>query len=445
MIKACVVLVLILTIRCNTQSLEPTQSAERVARKAVEAIISGNYEEFASCFDEKLIQQGLVSSDILSIAISEMTKNTGPIQEIRQVQYVTRNTMTHLIVTTVCQQHYILDIAISIDETQKIKSFFFKPPQVDFVYKPPKYVKKDRFREETLLYGNEYPLPATFTVPINKKTFPAVILVHGSGPNDRDLTIGQNKPFRDIAWALASEGIGVFRYEKRTRLYSDKGSADTPKAEVVDDVLEAIKYLKNRKDVSSVYVLGLSLGGMMMPMIMEHDTDAAGFIMCAAPARKLQELYIEQYNYILSLSGEMTKAQKRYLEYITEQADRITKGEFDDSTTADELLNIPPSYWKDLNAYDQTNVLKKQSRPVLILQGEADYQITMQDFGMWKTAMSGKRNVTFVSYPRLNHLFIEGSEKSRPADYEKEGHVHAKVIKDSIKWIKTREKERSKQ
>lgn len=422
---------------------EPRLPAEIVARRSVECVIEGDYTSLTALFDHILVQAGYVTPETMKEAIDSVTTTTGALKEILNVQAVMRKNITYVLVTTRCEKGFTMDIAVGVNQNLKIDSFFFKPPQPAFTYKPPKYVKAKRFTEETLLFGTDYQLPATLTVPNKKKTFPVVILVHGSGPNDRDLTIGQNKPFRDIAWAFASQDIGVFRYEKRTRLYSNKGSADTPKTEVVDDVLEAIKYLKNRKDVSSIYVLGLSLGGMMMPMIMEHDTDAVGFIMCAAPARKLQELYIEQFNYIYSLSGEMTKAQKRYLDYITEQAERITKGEFDDTTTAAELLNISPSYWKDLNAYDQTDVLKKHSRPVLILQGEADYQITMQDFDMWKTAMSGKNNVSFISYPRLNHLFIEGGITSKPADYQKEGHVHEKVIKDSIKWIKTREKERS--
>lgn len=347
-----------------------------------------------------------------------------------------------MLITTRCEKDFTIDIAIGVNQNLKIDSFYFKSAQVVFSYNPPKYVKLKRFTEETVLFGADYQLPATLTIPKTKKSFPVVILVHGSGPNDRDLSIGRNKPFRDIAWGLATEGIGVFRYEKRTRLYANKGSANTPYAEVVDDVLQAIKFLKARHDVSAAYVLGLSLGGMMMPMIMEHDTDAVGFIMCAAPARKLQELYVEQYAYIYSLSGEMTKAQKRYFEYINEQAARITKGDFDDSTAAEELLNITPSYWKELNAYDQVDVLKKHTRPVLLLQGEADYQVTMQDFELWKKVLAGKDNVSFHSYPQLNHLFIEGGLKSKPADYEKEGHVHEKVIKDIVQWIQTREKER---
>src|SRR6185369_4322477 len=86
-------------------------------------------------------------------------------------------------------------------------------------YQPPAYVVPSMFREQELTVGagTEWALPATLTLPTGTGPFPAVVLVHGSGPNDRDETIGPNKPFQDLAQGLASQGIAVLRYEKRTK------------------------------------------------------------------------------------------------------------------------------------------------------------------------------------------------------------------------------------
>jgi hypothetical protein len=73
---------------------------------------------------------------------------------------------------------------------------------------------------------------------------------------------------------------------------------------------------------------------------------------------------------------------------------------------------------------------------MLVLQGERDYQVTMKDFERWKTTLGGKGNVEFKSYPKLNHLFIDGEGKSIPSEYEKVGHVAAYVIEDIARWIK---------
>jgi hypothetical protein len=95
-------------------------------------------------------------------------------------------------------------------------------------YQSPTYAVPAAFREQELIIGQggEWPLPATLTMPAaGKGPFPAVVLVHGSGPNDRDETLGPNKPFRDLAWGLATQGIAVLRYEKRTREHAAKIAA----------------------------------------------------------------------------------------------------------------------------------------------------------------------------------------------------------------------------
>jgi uncharacterized protein len=100
------------------------------------------------------------------------------------------------------------------------------------------------------------------------------------------------------------------------------------------------------------------------------------------------------------------------------------------------LLGKPVSYWLDLRGYDPPEAAKALQQPVLILQGERDYQVTMDDFHRWKAALSSQQNVTFKSYATLNHLFIEGNGKSSPAEYHRPGHVAEVVIHDIAQWIK---------
>jgi fermentation-respiration switch protein FrsA (DUF1100 family) len=75
-------------------------------------------------------------------------------------------------------------------------------------------------------------------------------------------------------------------------------------------------------------------------------------------------------------------------------------------------------------------------QPLLILQGERDYQVTMEDFKRWNTALAGKSTVTFKSYPGLNHLFIIGTNRSAPLEYDQPGHVDVRVIDDIASWTR---------
>ena len=119
-------------------------------------------------------------------------------------------------------------------------------------------------------------LPATLTYPAGVARAPGVVLVHGSGPNDRDETVGANKPFRDLAHGLAGRGIVVLRYDKRSKVapLAFMGRPFTVDEEVVDDALSAAALLRGLPEVdpSRVVVLGHSLGGTLAPRIGERDT-----------------------------------------------------------------------------------------------------------------------------------------------------------------------------
>ena len=142
-------------------------------------------------------------------------------------------------------------------------------------------------------------LPGLLTIPRNTTSFPIVILVHGSGPNDRDETIGPNKPLRDLAFGLASFGIASIRYDKRTLVYGEKivseGLKINLETEVLIDVTSAIRLAKSIDGVRDIYIIGHSLGSMLSPKIASENNDVAGIVMMAGNARPLEDLIIEQY------------------------------------------------------------------------------------------------------------------------------------------------------
>ncbi|MEJ5245264.1 MAG: alpha/beta fold hydrolase [Bacteroidota bacterium] len=337
-----------------------------------------------------------------------------------------------------------LNCRIVVDEAQKISAMLFVPFARDYSFGLPNYADTTKFYEIETTFGVPgWELPAKVTIPRRGGQFPAVVLVHGSGPNDMDETIGGHKVFRDIAYGLSNNGIVVFRYEKRTREYPSKIAQNydnlTVWEETMEDAIKAVAFLQEQDyvDPYKIYVLGHSLGGHIAPRIAQSYSGISGIIIMNGNARKLHQVVVDQYDYIFNLDGRVNDYEANELSKVRRQVEMLEKGEFTDTTSRDSLLlMLPAKYWKDLTKYDPVEVAKKLEIPILILAAENDYQILPLEFDLWKKNLGNKKNVSFKMFPKLNHLMVYSPKKSKPADYEKEGNVSDEVIKTIIEWIK---------
>lgn len=293
---------------------------------------------------------------------------------------------------------------------EKAEGFFIRPlpPQT-----PAAYVKPDSFTSSEVVVGKApFALPGTLTVPRGKGPFPAVVLVHGSGPNDRDERVGASAPFKDLAEGLASRGVMVLRYDKRTFVHGKAlvGKPITLDQEVIDDALLAVELLASRKDTGKIFVVGHSLGAALAPEIASRSQRIAGAVLLAAPARKPKEIVLQQ------------------LRYLGTPADQVaaTERAFDDP--AGNVLGAPVAYWNELAKKEPIAVAKKLGKPLLVLRGARDYQVIEEDLAAWKAALEGMPNAAVMTIEKANHLFVEGEGKSMPAEYGVPGHVAVDVI-----------------
>lgn len=349
-----------------------------------------------------------------------------------------------------CQfDHARLDVKVVFNAESQVAGLFFLPSaaQADST-KPPTYARTNEFREKDFIVGaGEWRLPGTLTLPLTKNSnpLPAIVLVHGSGPNDRDESVGAIKPFRDLAWGLATKGVAVLRYEKRTKEFAAKFIAEKPsitlREETIDDAINAVNQLQktDRIDPHRIFVLGHSLGGTAAPRIGKAAPQIRGLVIMAGATRPLEDLIVEQTRYILANDGDLSTEDQKKLQDLEATVAQIKKLTPADASSSTILLGAPPAYWLDLREHDPVAEAKSLKQPLLILQGGRDYQVTPTQFDDWKKGLEGAPNVTFKLYPDLNHLFVAGKGKSTPQEYEQSGHVAAEVVADIADWVlKTR-------
>jgi dienelactone hydrolase len=346
----------------------------------------------------------------------------------------------------------MLDAKVYMDSQGQVKGLFFEPAgaseqaaTAEAEWKAPSYAKPNSFHErDTTITSGRWHLPGVLTLPNTKFAVPAIVLVQGSGPQDQDETIGPNKPFKDLAWGLASQNIAVLRYVKRTKQYGADSKGDAPftvKDEVTDDAIAAVALLSKIPEINKkqIYVLGHSLGGMLAPRIATQDPQIAGIIVMAGTARPLEKVVIDQINYISNLTPEKTPENQKQIERAQAIAAQVESPSLKPTDMVDFFGSpIPGSYFLDLRGYDPAKTAAGLKIPILVLQGGRDYQVTSADFDIWKKELAGDPRATFKFFPAYTHLFNPGAGEGppRPEDYSKPQNVSEGVITDIAKWIK---------
>lgn len=312
-------------------------------------------------------------------------------------------------------------------------------------WKPPSYVDEGAFTEEPIVVGpHDSSLPGTLTRPRSEGPRPAVVLVHGSGPSDRDESNHGTKIFRDVAWGLASRGIIVVRYDKRTKARRAEVRRDfehfTVREEYVNDACAAVEVLTRNHavDTGSIFVLGHSQGGQMIARIAATCPSVAGLIGMAVPTEQPEDTIVRQARYLGGLPENQNPRAQAYFASMLEAADKLRDPDLATKYRGQSIYGAPPGWWISLKQVDPVAEAKALSQPILLLHGERDYQVPVSDLSPWRDAFGSDARLTVRTYPKLHHLFIEGQGEglSVPSEYRlPDGHVARYVIDDIVAWI----------
>ena len=305
---------------------------------------------------------------------------------------------------------------------------------------------------ENIVVGKDtkYPLKGILTLPDNiTEPVPAVVLVHGSGSSNMDEKVGKITPFKDLAEGLAKQGIACVRYNKRSFSYGfkmvmDKKNIITVKEETIDDAIMAANLLKNdsRIDTSKVFIIGHSMGGMLAPRIDAEGGNFRGLIMMAGSPLPMGKIMLIQ------LEEQMAEMKGLTKKIISKQLDKFTvlfEGLYeltDEAAKATKIGNgVTLYYFKEMGQPSVEDYLNKTDKPMLIMQGEKDFQVRAdRDYAAYQKILVGRSNVTFKLYPGLNHAFVPATYEDismAKKEYSIEKHIGDDVISDIANWIKS--------
>ena len=415
------------------------------ARQALDLLLNGRYEEFNRLLTDTA--KTLLTPEFLRDRVAAEIQGFGTLVQVGEPETAKAggndlvSFPTHFTKATIA-------IQLTINDAGRVAALHFRPASdpLPATWVRPAYSNPALFREQAVTVGEDpWKLAGTLTVPVKPGRFAAVVLVHGAGPNDRDESIFANKMFEDIAEGLSSRNIVVLRYDKRTRTYASQmsGTDYTLREETIEDAVRAVALLRKQPEVDPerVYVLGHSLGGYALPRIIsecaKQNTPVAGAIFLAANARHVEEVGLDQAEFMLKDGGAPDKLkQLEALKGQVEMVRHLDPAKQYPST----LLGLPVVYFFDLKSYDPVAESARLQMPLLFLQGDRDFQVTMKDFGLWKAGLAGSQQASFRNYPGLNHLFIPGEGPGSPAEYAKPGNVAPEVIDNIAQWLSARKR-----
>ena len=409
------------------------------ARGFVALLVAGKHAEAAAMFDTTMA--AALPASKLEATWNGLVGQVGAFETVEGARIEHAGKFTTAILTCKFAKTR-LDARVSYDDAGKIAGLHFAPASE--AYSDPGYVDRSKLEEREVTVGSgEWALPGTLALPKGAGPFRAIVLVHGSGPNDRDESIGANKPFKDLALGLATQGIAVLRYDKRTKMYGMKMAAMpelTLEQETVEDALAAVELLHGMKEIDGAHIVvaGHSLGGFAAPRIGVKSPHIAGLaILAGSTSSDLAATMIAQMQYIASVDPSQASAMPAEIEKIKTAGARIKELQGGAKPTAGELvLGAPAAYWIDLGKYDPLVTVKQYKKPIFVEQGGRDYQVTQTDYAAWQKALAGRKNVMFKLYPELDHAFSPGTGKSSPHEYDVRTPVDARLVTDLAAWVK---------
>ena len=309
------------------------------------------------------------------------------------------------------------------------------------------------YRSEDVSYENKaagISLAATFTIPEGKGPFPAVVLITGSGPQDRDEALMGHKPFLVLADYLTRHGIAVLRADDRGVARSGGNFASATSADFATDAEAGLAWLKTRSeaDPQKLGLIGHSEGGEIAPMIAARNKDVAFLVSLAGPALKGDEIIVEQVVAANEAAGaphalavKNGEVERQILSAVEAEKDpaqlrRKLAAFLPADAIEQNLPGLTSPWYRAFLAYDPTPDLRKVTCPVLALFGDKDTEVpAVQNIAAIRKALAENHQVEVDEMPGLNHLFQHAKTGALREYSEIEETLSPDVLSKIATWI----------
>jgi len=338
------------------------------------------------------------------------------------------------------------------------------------------------YDEEEVSYRNEkdnVKIAGTLTVPRGGGPYPVVLLITGSGPQDRNETVAGHRPFLVLADHLTRNGVAVLRVDDRGVGGTDPGSPSATSENLAEDVLAGVRFLKQRKEIDPkmIGLIGHSEGGMIAPMVSVRTKDVAFMVLLAGLGQRGEDFLYTQTRLIHKAQGTHIDTTRHTIA-LMERINAVVKTENDDKRIENKIkeeidayartltdlqrklfepaeANVKPympiyktPWYRHFITFDPLPVLKNVKVPVLALNGELDLQVPWRenlDLIAEGLKAGGNQDVTIKAFPKLNHGF-QTSKTGLLSEYSQlEETISPEVLKTVSDWIlrRTSQKNRS--
>lgn len=332
---------------------------------------------------------------------------------------------------------------------------FSKTEKIVELNRPQNPKKPYPYKEEEVTVVNKednVTLAGTFTYPENGSSFPAVFLITGSGPQDRDESLLGHKPFLVLSDYLTRHGIAVLRCDDRGTAKSTGIFSSATTVDFTSDALACVEYLKTRKEVDkkNIGLIGHSEGGIIAPMAAVKSNDVAFIVMMAGTGINGEKILELQSKLIAKAEGEPDESINKTAQ-LNSKLYKIAIDEVDSSRAAAKMKKVLDDFYNSINGseknlpanskenllrqaetllspwfkffltYEPKENLSKLKIPVLALNGENDLQVPPEEnLSAIDNALkeAGNKNYKIIKLPKLNHLF-QKSETGSPSEYSK--------------------------
>ncbi|UQK61584.1 alpha/beta hydrolase [Ezakiella coagulans] len=422
---------------------EKKKTLEEKTKTLTELLAKRDFDKFKESISEEF-KKATEGQDLDVFKMLE--KELGAYKEITKTEIETQN------------GYYLTDSTLQFERGTVDQTIAFNGEMVadgvNYLNMKKDIVPEEGEKEITLDAGTGYPVKGMIKMP-KGEVKAGIVIVDGSGPNDMNMTLGQNKMMKHLSDQLAEKGFAVLRFNKRTYQYGKElakigmQNKTLIKDEFIDDAAEGLKTLAKEQGIPTdkLFILGHSQSGSYLPVINETAGNLAkGYIILSGTPTNIAELSKKQLEKVIeegseNADEEQVKMMKQNIKTNDELLKKI-------ETMSDEELNkpenypfgIPGVYVKDLMKYDSIKLYNDSKLPIFIRIAEFDKQVPISELELWKNGLDKNENDSIEEVKGANHMMQPSDGKTKLAnlitdEYQKDAPIVSSVIDDIAAWI----------